>query len=583
MKIETVALEDQQTRVVAELDVETFERFKRQAARKMSQSAKIPGFRPGKAPYDVIRRMYGDEAIQQEAVELMLDEVYPQVLKEANLNPSGMGKLDEIVSMDPPTFAFVVPLPPQVEPGEYKSIQKEYAPEPVTDEQVEHTLMHLRRSYSTAEPVERAAQAGDSISFKLSAKRLNPAEGEDETLIAEMPYQMIAGEDEQEGEPWPYPGFSHELVGLSADETKTFTHAFPEDSDFEDLRGKEAEFTVTVQNVKEMHLPELNDDFAQSLGQFETLEDLRKAVQQQLEQNYKQQYDQKFYDELIDELVAQSTVKYPPHMLDEEIEDFIHNLGHSLERDRLDLETYLKMREMDRETFTEQEVKPAAERRLVRSLVLEEIARRENIEVKNEEVRAIFNMAMQQSQAQGPSQGRAKNQPSPREMANSIAVNAVNNIFNQRLMARLKALATGQEEEKDELSALSEEMEAVDLAGEENVLEVETTDADVEAADVEVTEAEESPAQPAVADSQPSRTSTEASAVFSEEAADGELESAVEDYTADGINALTEQAAGSDEPVEVPEDAAEDVDTASHVDLDKSDEAQEDESSQKES
>src|SRR5512146_114319 len=178
LKLETVALDDQQTKLIAEFDTETLEKYKRQAARKISQNQKIPGFRPGKAPFDLVRRIVGDEALQQEAIELMLDDVYPQVLKEANVNPSGPGKLEEIVKMDPPTFAFVVPLPPQVDLGEYKEIRKDYAPEPVTEEQIEKTLNQLRRSYATAEPVNRPAQDGDMVSFKVSAKRTQPAEGE---------------------------------------------------------------------------------------------------------------------------------------------------------------------------------------------------------------------------------------------------------------------------------------------------------------------------------------------------------------------------------------------------------------------
>lgn len=462
MKIETVALEDQQTKLIAELDSETLEKYKHQAARKISQNQKIPGFRPGKAPYDLVRRIYGDEALTQEAVELMLDEVYPKVIQEAGVNPSGPGKLEEIVKLDPPTFAFIVPLPPTVDIGDYKAIRKEYNPEPITDEQVETTLKRLLRSYSTAEPVERPAQQGDQVSFKMSARRLNPAEGEKDTLVEESPYQMIAGEDEEEQEEaWPYAGFTNELVGMSADETKTVTHTFSDETSYEELRGKEAEFTITLQSVKEMHLPELNDEFAQTLGEFETLEDLRKAIRSQLEQNYSQQYDQNWFDTLIDDLVALSTVKYPPHMLDEEMEEFVHGVEHNLEHDHLDLDTYLKMREMDRETFNEQEVKPAAQRRLVRSLVLEEFARQENVEVKGDEIQSIYYNALQQmEQSQQLRQIRAKNRQSPREMANSIAMNTVNNIFNARMMTRLKAIATGKGDEVVEEEAALPEAEA---------------------------------------------------------------------------------------------------------------------------
>jgi trigger factor len=520
LKIETAARDDQQTRLVAELDSATMEKYKRQAARKISQSNKIPGFRPGKAPYDLVRRMYGDDALNQEAIGLMLDEVYPKVLSEANINASGPGKLEEVISMDPPIFAFIVPLPPEVTLGDYQSIRKEYAPEPITDEQVEQTIRRMRRSYSTAEPVERPALKGDMVSFKLSARRINVVEGEDETLIAESPYQLVAGENEdEESEDWPYEGFSDELVGMSADEVKLITHTFSEETSYEDLRGKEAEFTITAQNVKELHLPELNDEFAQSLGEFETLEALRKVVRQQLEQNYKQQYDQTYFDELIEELVSQSTVKYPPHMMDEEVEEFLHGVEHNLERDRLDLETYLKMRDMDRDTFIETEVKPAAARRLARSLVLEEFARRENIEVKSDEVRSIYYAALQQMQQSTELHKlQSKKKQSPREVANSIAINTVNNIFNQRLMSRLKALATGQTEEEVQPVNIDPENE---LATAEAVLFPSTADteatADVEVESSTVAEVEGE----AAAETPPAEDTDAASGAVEEAAQDG--------------------------------------------------------------
>lgn len=503
MKIETIARDDQQTRLVAELDVETFEKYKRQAARKITQSRKIPGFRPGKAPYEMVRRMFGDEALTQEAVEIMLDEVYPKALTEANITPSGPGKLEEIVTMDPPTFAFVVPLPPQVEISDYQSIRKDYAPEPVTEEQVDQTLRRIQRSYSTAEPVERASQAGDLVSFKLSAKHTQPAEGENEFLIEETPYQMVAGEEEnEEGETFPYEGFNNELVGLTSGETKTLIHTFSEESSYEDLRGKEAEFTITVQGVKEMHLSELNDEFAQGMGEFETLADLRKAIRQQLEQNYSQQFDQDYFDGLIDELVSRSTVKYPPHMLDDEVESFIHNLEHNLEHDRLDLETYLKMRNLERDAFIEQEVKPAASRRLERSLVLEEFSKRESIEVKSEEIRSVYYAALQQMQQSSElKKMQSREKRTPREMANSLALNTVNNIFNQRLMARLKAIATGKGDEP-------ETMPEFDLSIDPSLSEVERAEAQL-SNEEEVTGEEPAEAQAQAEETQAPETTSE--------------------------------------------------------------------------
>lgn len=463
MKIETAAQEDQQTRLVAELDTETFERFKRQAARKISQTQKIPGFRPGKAPYDLIRRMVGDESLTQEAVQLMIGDVYPKIITEANLTPSGPGKLDEIITLDPPTFAFIVPLPPQVEIGDYLSLRKEYTPEPITETQVDQTLRRLQRSYSTAEPVERPAQAGDLVSFKLAARRTHPAEDEKETLIEEDSNQMVAGENDDDAgdQKFPYEGFTQELVGMTPDQPKTVIHTFSDEGPYEELHGVEAEFTITVENVKELHLPEINDEFAQSLGEFETLDALKDTIRQQLEQTYSQQFDQNYFNGLIDDLIAVSTVKYPPHLLEEEIDEFVHRFQHSLERDRLDLDTYLKMREMDRETFIETEAKPAAEKRLIQSLVLEEFAKREGIELKDDEIRSVYYAAMQQmQQSTKDNKLSSKQRKSSRDLINSIAMSTVNNIFNKRLLDRLKAIATGEAQLEKEAEAAKADVEA---------------------------------------------------------------------------------------------------------------------------
>ena len=471
MKIETQARDDHQTKLIAELDAETLDRYMQRAARKISRETRIPGFRPGKAPYDVVRRIHGEKLLQQEAVELMLEDIYPTALQQANINPSGPGKLEEIVTMDPPTFAFIVPLPPEVTLGEYENIRKDYAPEPITDEQVNKSMRSLQRSYATSEPVERPAEKGELVSIKLSATRVQSEEGEPEVLIPESSYQMVAGEVEDEGQPeWPYSGFTQELLGLTTGETKTVAHTFGEETTFEDLRGKETELTIVVQSVKSLALPELNEEFVHTLGEFESVDALQTVIRSQLEQNYQQQFDQTYFDELIGELVGTATIKYPPHLLDEEIEEFIHGVEHNLEHDRLDLETYLKMRQIDRETFINEEVRPAAARRLERSLVLEEFARRENVEVKSDEIRSIYYAALQQMQQSSElKKMQSQNKQSTKEMANSLAVNTVNNIFSQRLMARLKAIAIGKANEpvEETVSDLTAELALAQTTDEE--------------------------------------------------------------------------------------------------------------------
>ena len=137
MKIETQPRDDHQITIIAEFDLETLERFKHRAARKLSNQVRIPGFRPGKAPYDLILRTVGEPAVVEEAVEMLVDDQYPEVLKEASIEPSGSGSLEEVVNLDPPTFKFIVPLRPEVTLGDYRALRKPYSPEAVEDADID--------------------------------------------------------------------------------------------------------------------------------------------------------------------------------------------------------------------------------------------------------------------------------------------------------------------------------------------------------------------------------------------------------------------------------------------------------------
>ncbi len=275
MKIETQPRDDHQVRLITEIEPEAFEKTKRQAARKISQQTKIPGFRPGKAPYDMVRRVIGEDAIQKEAIELTIDQVYPEVIKEAGIKPAAPGTLDEIVSVDPVKLAFLVPLAPTVELGDYREIRVPYDLEPLPEEKVDQFIDRLRTSYGTAEPVERPAQEGDMVYATVTGKLTQPEEGKDPVIVNERPLQAILRSDDQDEDEWPFPGFSRQLAGLSAGDEKTVPYTFTEDSKFDALRGKEVEFQVKVQSVKSMTLPELNDEFAQTLGEFKDVAALR--------------------------------------------------------------------------------------------------------------------------------------------------------------------------------------------------------------------------------------------------------------------------------------------------------------------
>ncbi len=442
MKIETQPREDHQVKIVAEFDAETMEGFKRRAARKISQETKIPGFRPGKAPYDIVRRMYGDDAIEKQAVELLIDDQYAKVLDAADVKPGAPGALDEIISTDPLKLSFIVPLAPEVELGDYHSIQKPYEPPAVSDEQVSEYLRRMQTSYATAEPVERAAEKGDLVYYMLSGRLANPAEGEDPEVIKEGPAQTIIGEDTLSDKDWPFVGFSNELIGMVANGEKEITHTFGEDDRDEKLRGREVILRIVVQSIKALHLPELDDEFAQSLGEFSTFAELKEAVTKQLTENSRQEYDQKYFDELFDAIAAGATIKYPPQVLDEEKEHILEHLNEDLSKNNLDLDTYVKLINTTKEAFLAEQVTPAAKKRLVRSLLMEELGKAEKIQLADADINEAVNGSLRQLSAQPGFDPKKVND----RLVNAIAMDAVSRLYNQRILSRLKSIATGEPE-----------------------------------------------------------------------------------------------------------------------------------------
>ncbi len=455
LKIETTLREDQQVKIIAEIDSAMLEDYKQRAAKKISKESKIPGFRPGKVPYDVIRLHYGDDVIQREAIDIMLDDIYPKILEEAKIEPSYPGTLEEILSYDPPKFSFIVPLQPEVTLPDYHSIRKEYHPESVSEEEVEEILSDLRRNYATAEPVDRPVKEGDLVYLMLRAELIQPLEGETSEFIHEMPHQVVIGKDDQSG--WPFVGFSNYLMGMDANSDKEFTYTFPEDFFIERYRGREARFFVTVQSVKELILPELTDEFAQSIGEFETVEQLRENIREELTLRKQAEYDNIFVDELIDEIVSKSTVKYPPQAIEEEIQYQLAHLQEELERSKMDLDIYLKTLEMDRDTFIQNRIKPQAEKALIRRLVLSEIARLEKISIDPQELKKEIEETI--AQIDQNSDLKKQTAAQRRNMIQAVGTDTANRLFNYNLLERLKAIASGKYQPESEAEPEAEQPE----------------------------------------------------------------------------------------------------------------------------
>lgn len=463
MKIEKQFLEDHQIKLTVEIDDDRVDEMKRRAAAKIARRVKIPGFRPGKAPYPVIVRTVGDSAIFEEALEMLLDNIYPEVIKEADIKPHGPGQLKDMPKLEPLTLEIIVPLEAEVTLGDYKAIRKAYEPEPVPESKVDDALNSLREQQAIVAPVDRPVQPGDMVTVSISVEK-TPEEGS-EILFKEQPVPLIvqeASEDE-----WPYAGFSNSLIGKSAGDEGTFEHQYPDDFSEENLRNVTAIVHYQIQNVKSRTLPELTDEFAASIGELENMEALRANVRRSLEQQAETAYNKDYDEEVIDEAVELAEFKYPPQMLDEEIEQIKRDLVRRLERQGLDLGIYLKSREMDEAAF-EEELKPVAEQRLKRGLLISEIGKVEEIQVKNEEVYEEADSALNYlSQALPKNEVR---QLKNRNVQSSLVSNVLMDLFTNKTIERLRNIASGKLE--------AEEAEPVqDDSAQEN-LEAEGSDAE---------------------------------------------------------------------------------------------------------
>lgn len=390
MNIEKEILEDQQVKLTVEVDTEQLEAAKRKAAKNIARRIKVPGFRPGKAPYQVVRRQVGDEALLEESLEIVVNDIYPKVIDEVEIEPFGPGNLENVVSVDPLTLEFVIPLMAEVEVGDYHSIRLPYEPPEITDEDVEAVELDFRQRQAVEESADREAEVGDHVYIKLSAKRFEEEEGEEEEeaapLIDERTTSMLIPDEEADtSNEWPFGGFSRELIGMSAGEEKTLAYTFPEDSPYESLRDVTAEFSILVEDVKARILPELNDEFAQALGEYEDLAALENDIRESLEQRALEEYNSDYDDRVIDQIVEASTIKYPPQMKESEINNVVQQLEGRLANQGLDMDIYLKTREMDAQGLRD-EAEPVAETRVKRSLVLLEIARQEEIDVSEDEL-----------------------------------------------------------------------------------------------------------------------------------------------------------------------------------------------------
>jgi len=338
----------------------------------VGRKAKIPGFRPGKAPKNIVERHYGEE-VRSEVVHRLVTESYLKAVHEHNLNPVDMPQIDNVSTLikdSPLTFMAIVEVRPNIELGMYDGIEVKDSAVSVSDEEVSQTIERLREMYAQLEVVEgRPLEKNDTAIIDFEGFR----EGKTIEGAKAADYMLSLGSNSL------IPGFEDQLVGMNRGETREIKIMFPADYTNKDLAGKDALFTVMLKEIKKKVLPDLNDDFAKDIGNNASVNELKEGIKKDIEYRKKNDQTSEQREELLSKVVEAHTFDIPPGMVDRELQSMARSQATRLARQGVDVKTF------DFAKFSE-ENKPLAEKRVKGILLLDVIAEKEKLEVPDQEV-----------------------------------------------------------------------------------------------------------------------------------------------------------------------------------------------------
>lgn len=363
-----------------ELPPERLDRSLDEAVRRLARKTRVAGFRPGKAPRFMLERVLGPTAVLDEAVDLLLETAYRDALVEQGIVPLAQASVDVVQAEEGKPFKFTatVQVPPEVTLGDYASFNFEPEIEPTDEAKMQTVIDELRDQNGSLRPVEdRPAQTGDyAVVGFVGTRDGAPFEG---GSSERMP--LILGEERL------IPGFEGHVHGLSVGESTEFEIDFPADYGEPTLAGQTAHFTVELKELREKILPDLDDDFARSMGDFADVDTLRVEVRRRLERNALDRARHGFADRIIEYAVANATVQLPDILVDQEVEVLHDEFRSSLARQGISEAAYLKAVNQT-EADLHAEFRPRAEARVKTLLVLSKIAEAEGIEVTDADVEA---------------------------------------------------------------------------------------------------------------------------------------------------------------------------------------------------
>jgi trigger factor len=411
-----------------QLDSEDEEPFIARSYRRVVNRMQIPGFRRGKAPRSIVETYVGRTALAHEALDFLIPETLDRVLKEENLQVFSQPDV-ELLEIEPVSFKAVVPLEPVVDLGDYRHIRLEREPAEVTDAQLDTVIERLRYESGPWEPVDRPVQFGDLLRLDVAAT-IDGQRAVDDRGIDFIP---------QSDNTLPFPGFSPALEGMAEQQEKEFTLTMPPDYPQQQYAGKECHFRVKVLSIKEKKLPELDDEFAKGVaGGYDSLADLRAQVRQRLTQEEEALALRRLEEGSLEQLLQTASVQASELIFQRELNLMREERERALRSQRLDMETYLRLVGKTEEELRE-EMRPQAQERMTRYLVLRKLAQEEGIEVIPEEVQAEMDTLVSGSGDSQEAMRRALSTENARESLRMA-------VLNRKVLRRLVEITQGGEE-----------------------------------------------------------------------------------------------------------------------------------------
>lgn len=391
---------DKTNEVKLEFTVEAtkFEEAIQTVYKKSAKYFKIPGFRNGKAPFKMVEKMYGIQIFYEDAFNEIAPKVYEEGLEEAKVEAVSKPEIDitQIEAGKDLIFTAVVQTKPEVTLGKYKGIEIKKHEYTVSDEEVEHELGHMAEKNARIVTVEdRAVESGDItvIDFEgfVDGKAFEGGKAENHELTI--------------GSNTFIPGFEDQIIGMKINEERDINVKFPEEYFSKDLAGKDAVFKIKLHEIKKKEMPEINDELAKDISEFDTIEELKKSIRESKEKQNETKAKYETEDDAIEAVCNNATVDIPSGMIETEIDNMEKDIETRLSYQGMKLDDYLSMIGKTKEQFRE-EYKPQAEKQVKSRLVLEAVANDAKIEVPQDEITAKIS---EMAKAYGQKEEEVKN------------------------------------------------------------------------------------------------------------------------------------------------------------------------------